>query len=92
MRIDAYMQVNQVYQTNKTKKQGSAQKTDGKTSDTFELSSFGKELQIAKQAVSEAPDVRMDRVDELKSAINSGTYDLSMDRLAEKLTNKYFGK
>lgn len=91
MRIDAYMQVNQLYQASKTKKTGAAQKTSAKASDTLELSSFGKELQIAKQAVSEASDVRMDRVDELKSAINSGTYDLSMDRLAEKLANKYFG-
>lgn len=91
MRIDAYMQVNQLYKASKTKKQGEAQKTSGKTSDTLELSSFAKELQIAKQAVSEAPDVRMDKVDALKSAINSGTYDLSMDRLAQKLTDKCFG-
>lgn len=89
MRIDAYLQVNQMYQSTKTKKTDSAQKSSS-TSDKFEISSFGKVLQVAKQAVNEAPDVRMDKVNELKAAIDSGSYDLSMDRLAEKLTNKYF--
>jgi negative regulator of flagellin synthesis FlgM len=90
MRIDAYMQVNQLYQASKPKKADGTQKSSG-ASDKFEISSFGKVLQIAKQAVSEAPDVRMDKVNELKESINSGNYDLSMDRLAEKLTDKYFG-
>lgn len=89
MRIDAYLQVNQLYQSTKPKKADSAQKSSG-ASDKFEMSSFGKVLQVAKQAVSDAPDVRTDKVNELKAAIASGTYDLSMDRLAEKLTNKYF--
>ena len=90
MRIDAYMQVNQLYQTSKTKKTDASQRSAAKSSDTLELSSFGRELKVARQAVSDAPDVRMDRVEELKSAINSGSYDLSMDRLAEKLTDRYF--
>ncbi len=91
MRIDAYMQVNQLYQSTKPKKTDSAQKS-GSASDKFEISSFGKVLQVAKQAVNEAPDVRMDKVNELKAAINSGSYDLSMDRLADKLVNRYFGE
>lgn len=89
MRIDAYMQVNKLYQATKPKKAASTERSKS-TSDTLELSSFGKELQIARQAVNDAPEVRMDRVDELKTAINSGTYDLSMDRLAKKLTDNYF--
>lgn len=90
MRIDAYMQVNQLYQTSNTKKTDASQRSAAKSSDTLELSNFGRELQVARQAVSDAPDVRMDRIEELKSAINSGSYDLSMDRLAEKLTDRYF--
>lgn len=89
MRIDAYMQVNQLYQSSKTKKAGASGQTSDK-SDKFEISDFGKELSIARQAVSEAPDIREDKVNELKSAIDSGTYDMSMDRLADKLVNRYF--
>ena len=84
------MQVNQLYQTSKTKKGTSAEKT-GSSSDKVELSSFGKELSIARQAVSEAPEVRAARVADIKAAMQSGSYDLSMDRLADKLVDKYFG-
>ncbi|MCI8307537.1 MAG: flagellar biosynthesis anti-sigma factor FlgM [Lachnospiraceae bacterium] len=90
MKIGAYMQINQMYQTSKTKNNAQAGKSRG-SSDKIELSSFGKELSVARQAVSEAPEVREDRVAELKSAIKSGTYDLSVDRLADKLVDKYFG-
>ncbi len=90
MKIGAYMQVNQMYQTSKTKNNAQTGKSRG-GSDKIELSSFGKELSVARQAVSEASDVREDRIAELKSAIKSGTYDLSVDRLADKLVDKYFG-
>ena len=45
---------------------------------------------LFRSAVNEASSIREDKVEELKSAIDSGSYDLSMDRLVEKLTNKYF--
>lgn len=90
MKIGAYMQVNQMYQTSKTK--NSAQTGKARSgSDKIELSSFGKELSVARQAVSEASEVREDRIAEIKSAIKSGTYDLSVDRLADKLVDNYFG-
>ena len=90
MRIDAYMQISQLYQATKPKKTGTTESAKNPT-DTVEVSDFARELQIAKQAVNEAPDVRADKVNELKNAINSGTYDMSMDRLADKLVGRYFG-
>lgn len=90
MKIGAYMQVNQMYQTSKTKNNSQTGKSRG-SSDKIELSSFGKELSVARQAVSESSEVRQDRVAEIKAAMKSGTYDLSMDRLADKLVDKYFG-
>lgn len=88
MRIDAYMQVNQLYQSEKTKKTSSVGVSSDRL-DKFEISDFGKDLRVAKQAVSDAPEVRENKINELKSTIASGTYDMSMERLADKLANGF---
>lgn len=90
MKIGNYMQVSQMYQATKTKKNTAPEKT-GKSTDSIELSSFGKELSIARKAVADAPEVREAKVADIKAAMQSGTYDLSMDRLADKLVDRYFG-
>ena len=83
MRIDAVNRVSQLYQANSTKKLAKQSKTE--KYDTVQISQMGKEYQVAKLAVAAAPDVRTDLVSELKSKLKNGTYDLSMDRLADKL-------
>ena len=88
MRIEAYSQVQQIYSNNKVSKPQAAQKTTG-VRDTVSFSSIGKDIQVAKQAVSNAPDVREDVVAELKAAIKNGTYDVSGEAFADKLLAKY---
>lgn len=88
MRIDAINQVSQLYQKNGTRKVADAGWTQ--QSDSFEMSQIGKNLQVAKQAVSNTPDVREDRIAELKAAFENGSYSVSDDDLAEKLLNDYF--
>ena len=88
MRIDAYNKIGQIYQVSATKpanKQSKAQK-----SDKIEISNFGQSLAIAKQAVNDAPEVRMDRVTELKEQISSGKYNVSNEEIADKLLGQYF--
>ena len=87
MRIDAYNTISQIYGANGKFKTSPVSKTSA--SDKVEISSFGKELQIAKQAVSNAPDVREDKVAELKNQIANGTYSVSPESFAEKLLAKY---
>ena len=82
MRIDALNQVSQVYGRNGKMKVNSSAKVSG--SDSLTISDFGKELQIAKQAVASAPDIREDRVAELKKRINEGTYNVSSEDFANK--------
>ena len=56
MRIEAYNQVQQLYQAKqagKTQKSAAAGRTD-----RVQISSFGKDIQIAKAAVASAPDIR----------------------------------
>ena len=56
MRIDAYMQVSQIYQANKTKNAPKTGKAGSR--DSLEISSFGNAYQVAKQAASQASDER----------------------------------
>jgi negative regulator of flagellin synthesis FlgM len=53
--------------------------------DQISLSGAAKEISRLQAEVSKLPDVRTDRVDELKSAINSGTYNVKGDAVAGKL-------
>lgn len=87
MRIDAYNQVNRIYQTgNKPKvaKKGAAKETD-----KVEISQFGRDYQVAKQAVAAASDIREDKVADMKARIEAGTYDVSVADFAAKLAEKY---
>ena len=87
MRIEAYGQVQQLYQTkkvNKTQQSGSVS-----NSDRVQISSLGKDFQIAKAAVAESPDVREELTASIKSKIENGTYYVDNATFAEKLLQKY---
>lgn len=87
MRIDAYTQISQIYQTGGTKKTQNSQRTYGK--DQVTISRAGTEFQMAKQAVNEAPEVREDLIAGLKQQIKDGTYQVSGEDFAEKLLQHY---
>lgn len=53
--------------------------------DKVSLSRTSKEMQLAKKAVTEAPDIREDKVARLKQEIAEGQYDVNPDQIAEKL-------
>jgi negative regulator of flagellin synthesis FlgM len=53
--------------------------------DQISLSGAAKEIGRLQAEVSKLPDVRTDRVEELKSTINSGTYNVKGDAVAGKL-------
>ncbi|MCC7370284.1 MAG: flagellar biosynthesis anti-sigma factor FlgM [Chloroflexi bacterium] len=54
-------------------------------SDTVEISDRSRELARARQAVDEAPEVRAERVADIKKRIEDGTYSVSPQMLARKL-------
>lgn len=88
MRIEAYNQVAQIYKANKA---AGTQKTTATTAkyDEVQISSFGHDYQIAKQAVAEASDVREDKVAQLKARVNSGNYSVDTADFAKKLLERY---
>lgn len=88
MRIDAYNQVNQIYQATKTAK--TKAKPSKNVTDTLEVSNVGKDLQIAKQVLNATSDVREEKINAIKAAMASGTYNVSAEELADNILNRYF--
>lgn len=86
MRIEAYTQVQQIYKTSKTDK--SQKKANANASDQLEISSLGRDYQIAKQAVAASADVREDVTAPLKKSIQAGTYEVSTEKFADKLLQR----
>ena len=87
MRIEAYTQVQQLYNATKPAKlQGKAHVS---ATDRIQISSIGKDIQIAKNAVAAAPDIREVVVAPIRAAVTNGTYQVSAESFAEKLMQKY---
>ena len=87
MRIEAYTQVQQLYNNKKVTKAESRKNVS--FSDQLQISSFGKDMQVAKAAVEASADVREEVIAPLKASIQEGTYEVSAESFAEKLLAKY---
>jgi negative regulator of flagellin synthesis FlgM len=88
MRVEAINQIAQIYKTDKTTESNRVGVTEGGR-DEVQISAFGRDYQLAKQAVAEAPDIREDRVAEISAKLNSGEYEVSNSDFAAKLLEKY---
>lgn len=87
MRIEAYNQVQQLYNT---RKPGQVKRTAGAgLKDQVQISSMGKDFQTVKAAVAATPDVREDVTAPIKASMDAGTYEVSVDSFADKLMKKY---
>ncbi len=87
MRIEAYSQVQQLYQAkkvNKTQQAGSVSRAD-----QVQISSLGKDIQTAKAAVAASPDIREELTASIKTRVQNGTYQVDNASFAEKLLQKY---
>lgn len=87
MRIEAYTQVQQLYNTKKTAQ--TKQTSAAKFSDRVQISSVGKDIQTAKAALSATPDIREDVTAPIKEKMNAGTYQVSAESFADKLMQKF---
>ena len=79
MRIEAYTQVQQLYQSQKVSR---TQKTQTAShTDRLQISSQGKDFQTAKAAVAAAPDIREELTAPIKARIQNGTMEWIMQAL-----------
>lgn len=88
MRIDAYNQIAQIYGVQGNFKTQKAQSVHA-PKDQVSISQAGRDYQVAKSAVSQASDIREDKVAQLKSRIEAGTYSVEPGDFASKLLEKY---
>lgn len=91
MRIDAYNQISNYYNTT-VKKSTQKASVKGSTTDQVSFSSIGKDMQTAKAALAKTPDIREDVVAEYKAKIASGDYHVSGESFADKLLAAYGAK
>lgn len=86
MRIGMYNMVSQIYGSTGTKKtKTTGTPNTGSFLDQVSLSSMGKDMQTAKTALANTPDVRESKIAALKERVANGTYDVSVDDFAQKL-------
>lgn len=89
MRIDAYMQVNQLYKAGKPRSSAKSSKSD--STDSLEISSIGKDYQVARKAVSDHSDIREEKVQDIMDRMKAGTYHVSIEDVADKLAGRLLG-
>lgn len=87
MRIEAYTQVQQIYNTNKVNK--TEAKKNVSFADKLQISGIGKDMQAAKAALSGSTDVREELIAPIKARIQAGTYEVSAESFGDKLFQKY---
>lgn len=59
-------------------------------SDSAEITSKAKDFGALMQAVSDAPDLRSDKVADIKMRVELGRYNVSSNAVASKLLGEYY--
>jgi negative regulator of flagellin synthesis FlgM len=72
--------------------QKSAGKAESGQDTIVNLSPALKETQLAKEIIASEPDIREDKVSELKQKIDSGKYTIDYNAVADKLVDSYHKK
>ena len=81
--IDAY--VNQVHERNKVDAPENKPENAAVKSDTVVISDAARRVQEARRQLDEIPDVREDKVAQLRNQIQNGTYEIDSEKIASKM-------
>ena len=81
--IDAY--VNQVQDKNKIGTPDNKPEKSAVKADTVVISDAAKRIQEARRQLDDIPDVRADKVSQLRNQIQNGTYEINADKIAAKM-------
>ncbi|MBP7765342.1 MAG: flagellar biosynthesis anti-sigma factor FlgM [Deltaproteobacteria bacterium] len=86
---DVNAQFIQHYQRNESAAAATDQQTAAmKPEEKVHLSTTAREIQKAKVAVSELPDIREEKVQAIKAQVEKGTYNVSGEQIAEKMVGE----
>ncbi|MEE9536035.1 MAG: flagellar biosynthesis anti-sigma factor FlgM [Desulfobacterales bacterium] len=81
--IEAY--VNQVQEKDKVAPTSEQPENQQVKADTVELSDMGKSVQEAHRQLETIPDIREDKVAQLKEQVENGTYEIDAEKVADKM-------
>ena len=81
--IEAY--VNQVQEKDEVDAAAEQPEQQQTKADTVALSDAAKNIQEAQNQLEAIPDVREDKVAELKEQIENGTYEIDAEKIADKM-------
>lgn len=88
LRISSLMKTYDIHAGKKTNEVKRVSREEEKT-DVVAISSQGRDYQVAKNAVMQSPDVRQDRVNEVKSKMTNGEYNIDSKTLANKMIENH---
>ncbi len=89
-----------LYVTNATKTQR-LNTAEGKTAseareiqpkDKVSLSKVSKDFQLAKDAVTSTPDIRLEKVSPIKQKVAEGTYEVNAESVAERIIDHHINE
>jgi negative regulator of flagellin synthesis FlgM len=83
--IDAYHTTQVQLRQKAESDEGKVSGQQGLKTDTVSISDTAKRTQEALSQLQSIPDVRADKVAELKSRIENGTYEIKADQIADKM-------
>lgn len=83
-RKDLYSGVHEVDKHQETKKKKDVEKADSEK-DKISLSGKAKEISELKATIDQIPDVRTDKIDAVKHAIDTGNYNIDARKIAQKI-------
>jgi negative regulator of flagellin synthesis FlgM len=81
--IDAY--VNNINDKQKAENTSDKAETNVAKTDTVNISDAAKEIQEVRKELDNIPEVRAEKVEQLKNQIENGTYEIKSEEIAEKM-------
>ncbi|MDR1000011.1 MAG: flagellar biosynthesis anti-sigma factor FlgM [Clostridiales bacterium] len=89
MRISGGSSLHKAYeiQRSQTQPQGRMNRAEERA-DTLSMSAQAKDFSRARQAIAQTPDIRADKVSDLKTRIEAGTYNVTGMEIAEKIFSR----
>jgi negative regulator of flagellin synthesis FlgM len=81
---DLYNKVKELKKNEDIEKKQDAQKTDA-NEDKISLSGRAKEIGDLKSLIEQLPEIRSDKVEDIKKAVDAGTYNIDSLKVAAKI-------
>ena len=87
---DQNAQIIQQYQRNDNMRQNSDKLVSGASvpEEKVDLSTRARDIQQIKSALAKLPEIREEKVQDLKKQVEAGTYNVSGDKIADKMVGE----